>query len=346
MSHAGAQGWVVAVDGGGSKIAVAAQLVDEHVSTAEQLPQTLAACRTWEFVGSGSANPATWCDAAERLRQALTTVISELEATGDPLKHVLLSLAGAGRVEERQRVSDWAGQLLAPLPECTCQCMGDIEPLVDFWPVNGGTKTIAAIMGTGSIVAARNPAGQIVRAGGWGPMLGDECSGGAIGLAGLRAVAQALDSCQPEQRENFLVQQIAARLSHMAGAVLDNPLAGDRLGSLLIQTAADRTQAATFAACVIDSGLGSHDASALQILTPQIEAFAWQMAQVCRQITAPSDRIELVFSGGLAENFPLLRQAVVEAARQHQLEFTRIVVAQPLLAALRRALCVFEGQFD
>lgn len=340
MSHNSAQGWFVAVDGGGSKIAVAAQLVDDQVATAEQLPQSLDVCRTWQFVGSGSANPGTWCDAAERLQQALTMVIAELEETRKPLKHVLLSLAGAGRSAEQQRVNAWAGQLLAPLRGCTWQCTGDIEPLVDFWPVTSGSKTIAAIMGTGSIVAARDSAGQIVRAGGWGPMLGDECSGGAIGLAGLRAVVQALDSSQPEHGQSLLVQQIVSRLSRSRGDTLDNTLARDRLGSLLIQTAADRTQAATFAACVIESGLEKRDASAMQILTPQIEAFAWQTAQVCRQIATPYDRIDLVFSGGLAEHFPALREAVVEAARQHRLEFARIVVAQPLLAALRRAVSV------
>lgn len=50
---------------------------------------------------------------------------------------------------------------------------------------------VVALAGTGSFAMGRSPDGRTLTAGGWGPLLGDEGSGYAIGLAGLRAVALA-----------------------------------------------------------------------------------------------------------------------------------------------------------
>jgi len=50
---------------------------------------------------------------------------------------------------------------------------------------------VSVLAGTGSFAIGRSPDGKTLTAGGWGPLLGDEGSGYAIGLAGLRAVALA-----------------------------------------------------------------------------------------------------------------------------------------------------------
>jgi N-acetylglucosamine kinase-like BadF-type ATPase len=52
---------------------------------------------------------------------------------------------------------------------------------------------LAVIGGTGSIVYGWDAQGRSARAGGWGYLLGDEGSGYAVGLAGLRAVTKAHD---------------------------------------------------------------------------------------------------------------------------------------------------------
>ena len=52
---------------------------------------------------------------------------------------------------------------------------------------------VAVVAGTGSMAFARGADGRTARAGGWGPLLGDEGSGYAIALAGLRAAARAAD---------------------------------------------------------------------------------------------------------------------------------------------------------
>lgn len=51
--------------------------------------------------------------------------------------------------------------------------------------------------GTGSIVVGRAADGSRHRAGGWGPLIGDEGSGYGIGAAGLAAAARARDGAGP-----------------------------------------------------------------------------------------------------------------------------------------------------
>jgi len=56
---------------------------------------------------------------------------------------------------------------------------------------------VVVIAGTGSVAYGRDPLGQEARAGGWGYMFGDEGSGFAIGLAGVRAALRARDRVGP-----------------------------------------------------------------------------------------------------------------------------------------------------
>src|SRR5919206_381899 len=52
---------------------------------------------------------------------------------------------------------------------------------------------VVVIAGTGSVAFGRNDAGEEVRAGGWGPIIGDEGSGYFIARTGLSAILRAYD---------------------------------------------------------------------------------------------------------------------------------------------------------
>ncbi len=60
-----------------------------------------------------------------------------------------------------------------------------------------GSPAIVLIAGTGAIAFGRNEKGEEARAGGWGPLLGDEGSGYAIAREGLMAVVRELDGRGP-----------------------------------------------------------------------------------------------------------------------------------------------------
>jgi N-acetylglucosamine kinase len=75
-----------------------------------------------------------------------------------------------------------------------------IEPdLVAAWAgATGGSPGAVLIAGTGAVAYARDADGCSARAGGWGPLFGDEGSGYWIGCEALRAAARALDGRGPQ----------------------------------------------------------------------------------------------------------------------------------------------------
>jgi N-acetylglucosamine kinase-like BadF-type ATPase len=113
-------------------------------------------------------------------------------------------LAGADREENRQRLERWArDRRLARV----FRVVHDAAPLLAAGTPNGWG--VALIAGTGSFAFAQSRDGATARAGGWGYLLGDEGSGYAIALAGLRAAALAVDR---RGRRTALVEGFMARL--------------------------------------------------------------------------------------------------------------------------------------
>src|SRR5215217_7483453 len=97
-------------------------------------------------------------------------------------------LAGAGRKEDLERFQHWA---VDSFPGTAVRVVSDAEILLMASAPSG--PGLALICGTGSIVYGRTVMGDLIRAGGWGYLFGDEGSGYAIGIAALRAVMQAHD---------------------------------------------------------------------------------------------------------------------------------------------------------
>ncbi|HCR49784.1 MAG TPA: BadF/BadG/BcrA/BcrD ATPase family protein [Rhodothermales bacterium] len=79
-----------------------------------------------------------------------------------------------------------------------------------------GESGLLTIVGTGSNVLGKTREGRLVNTGAWGYLIGDEGSGMAIGLAGLKAVAHAMD----EQEHPLLRQLFAERLQMSNRATL------------------------------------------------------------------------------------------------------------------------------
>jgi len=64
----------------------------------------------------------------------------------------------------------------------------------------GGNPGVLVIAGTGSIACGRDPEGRLMRAGGWGYLLGDEGSGFWIGREAIRAVLAAIEGWGEQTR--------------------------------------------------------------------------------------------------------------------------------------------------
>jgi len=74
-----------------------------------------------------------------------------------------------------------------------------------------GGRGVLALAGTGSNVVGRTADGKRVRAGGWGPVLGDEGSGHWIGLEAVRGLFHAIDERKVTRLEEAVLE--AWRLS-------------------------------------------------------------------------------------------------------------------------------------
>ena len=111
---------------------------------------------------------------------------------GEPVHAAIIALAGAGDEERRQAVSDWAnGQSLAEHIVVLSDAELVLEVAECAAPADG--QAMAVIAGTGSIAIAHASDGSVIRAGGWGPLLGDDGGGHWIGRQALRQALREFD---------------------------------------------------------------------------------------------------------------------------------------------------------
>lgn len=166
--------FVIGVDGGGS--VTRAVIVDEHGAEVARA-EAPGAVVTDEAPGAAA-------DAVSRAVGAAAAI----SGRALPASVLWAGLAGAGREAARRAVEQELGR--RGLAERVCVGT-DVEAAFHAaFPEGPGILLIA---GTGSIAWARDAAGDVVRVGGWGQLLGDEGSGYAIGLGALRAVVRAED---------------------------------------------------------------------------------------------------------------------------------------------------------
>lgn len=89
----------------------------------------------------------------------------------------------------------------------------------------GDAPGILVMAGTGSGACAQGPLGSF-RVGGFGPVIGDEGSAHAIGVAAVRAITRAEDGRGPK---TLLAERILATLQHPAPRMLPFLVAQDRI---------------------------------------------------------------------------------------------------------------------
>lgn len=160
-------------------------------------------------------------------------------------------ISGAGRRDEQQSMHEGLterllGAAVAPIRiehDGTIALEGAFE----------GQSGVITISGTGSLVLARTRDRALLRAGGWGYLLGDDGSGYDLGRAGLRAVAAHYDGGPSTQLAALLaarhgitdndgliqrVYRAAWPIQNMAPLVVEAAAAGDSVAQRLVRDAA------------------------------------------------------------------------------------------------------------
>ena len=128
----------------------------------------------------------------EHTTSVLTRLLRKIQSRGRaPIGAVVAGVAGAGTHYMQGNLADSIRERLGkdapPILEIVHDGVIALEAAFHGHP---GTLIIA---GTGSAVIVRDGSRRLMRAGGWGYLIGDEGSGFAIGRRGIAAVAHDLD---------------------------------------------------------------------------------------------------------------------------------------------------------
>lgn len=188
----------------------------------------------------------------------------------------------------------------------------------------------ALIAGTGSICVGSDGAGNTVRAGGWGHLIGDEGSGYALGRDALRAVTRFWDGWGG-----------ATALTQL----LDSQLGlRDRQSVVSYVYDGDKRRLAALAP-LVERAAADGDEKARDI----IEDNAWSLAKLAQGVAERLGigRGEIVMLGGLLESETLLRRRTVEMLAGLLPEWTCIPpkrsAAEGALLLARRLLDESDG---
>ena len=178
----------------------------------------------------------------------------------------------------------WLREVIAGvLPAVAVVLSSDHE--IALTGAHGERRGVLVLSGTGSLACGANSAGDYVKVGGWGYLLGDEGSGYWLGMEGLQAVVRAADG---RDTPTGLTDALLGRLGL--------PDAQALISWLYRSPAPRNAEAAALAALVLEQAANG-DAAAGRI----VEAAARELALACRAVMQRLNREPLptAFAGGL-----------------------------------------------
>ena len=318
---------VLGVDGGGSK--TIAWIANVRSSSGRHSFEL-------EVVGRGQAGPGNprsvgFEVALANIDLAVTTALEQASMGSSSIAVACLSLAGAGRSEEQNRVRAWADD--RRLANQTI-VIDDVEPLrlaamyeQDLSPsVEASTwaQSVTLVVGTGSIACGRNGEHRSARVGGWGYLLGDDGSGFAIGMAGLRAV------CHSHDRGEVATPFQSALLKQLE---LNTPA---ELVGFVYKTPLPRAQIAALSGTVLTHA--DHDAVAGKILADSIDAMVHLVTDTIRRLDLPHLSYSLALSGGILCNHSnIVDRLLLELERRQLAPTANHLVREPIHGPLLMA---------
>jgi N-acetylglucosamine kinase-like BadF-type ATPase len=184
----------VGVDGGGTK--TTAVVIDAQRTV-------LGECTS----GPSNHNSVGASAARTEVLNAIHGALAAGKLTKNDAAGVTLCMSGVDRPSDKIMVKSW---MTDDLPAGVRVCVDNDACAALGAGTDGKLCGVALISGTGTICVGFDRTGTQLRATGWGPALGDEGSGHALGAHALKAVVMAADGMAPPTLLTQLVlQQLA-----------------------------------------------------------------------------------------------------------------------------------------
>lgn len=301
----------IGVDGGGSRTRVLVGTAEGEVLASADGPKSA--------VTPGQADRS-----AEVIAELVMRALSDIALPGAVFPRVLYcGVAGAGREEERRAL-----HAALDAKELAEEVVIDSDGLIALYDALEDRAGILLVAGTGSIAYARSPAGEIVRCGGWGPVFGDEGSGGWIGRKALGIVTASSDGREPPTALLF--------------PILAATQCEDIQDLVAWAAAADAKKFASLVP-VVFSTAASGDPRANALLTLAAEELVLHVRALARQLfTDERAAVTVALSGGLMDRSSPLRkrleQRLKSAVPGAQIRSEEVLPARGALRAAARRI--------
>ncbi|MBL8205203.1 MAG: hypothetical protein JNM09_13295 [Blastocatellia bacterium] len=236
----------------------------------------------------------------EAATHAVTTAIilacRQAEITTHQITAGCIGLAGVSHPDNHRKMYE---AIEAALPSLHFTLETDAR--IALAGATAGKPGIVIIAGTGSIAYGVNKDGEVARAGGWGPTLGDEGSGTYIGRRALEAVMTAYDYRRHE--ETALTEKVCryfnVKTPPELPAVIYNPDKNvmpqiAQLSKLVVETAQEG------------------DAAAIEILKDSAHELARAIKAVIAQLNMRDEIFRIGYVGGVFSAGDLILQPLRE----------------------------------
>jgi N-acetylglucosamine kinase-like BadF-type ATPase len=288
-----------------------------------------------DVLGRGRAGPsnakAVGNDAAHQaLQSAIEQAFGAAGIDRGPAAAACLGLAGFDRANDRRLLASWAEE--ARWAERLVLVNDGDLVLAAGTPGGCG---VAVIAGTGSIAVGRTAAGRAARAGGWGPLIGDEGSAYAVAIAALRLVARRADGREPSPgADDRLTRHLCAALGVTCPA---------EIVTAIYAPGFDRVRTAALAPVVLETARDDPALVSL-LLEPAGLALAEMAAAVARALEWPRGSLPLALAGSFLVAATDVSGALCAELQRAGYDVHATPVTEPVRGALVLARQALDGE--
>ncbi|MTI71234.1 MAG: hypothetical protein FH751_13370 [Firmicutes bacterium] len=288
--------YIIGIDGGGTK-------------TLGYIANLKGSILGYHLSGPSNYHSVGKTNAKKALEDVINSLCDDNDIKLKDVEIISLGLAGVDRKEDKNVVMD----ILKSINHSSTILINN-DAKTSLVGANGSIEGVITICGTGSISLGINSTGELIRAGGWGHIIGDEGSGYDIGKKALIAVAKA---CDKRGEETLLTEAIKKHLKIKKT---------DEIISYVYNNTNSKEKIAQLAPIVIKC-FEANDEVSKQI----IENAVWDLIQitetVINQLFNKNEKITISLAGGIFNNVSVIRDTF---ERKLKKRFSNLHIQAPL----------------